>query len=98
LPLQFRKRIRLLPGVWLNLGKSGVSTSIGGHGATVNFGRRGTRTTVSIPGTGLSYTNLNPGLQIPLTSAAPHRSSGVAKLLAVMLWIFLIGYLAAVMQ
>jgi hypothetical protein len=98
LPLQFKKRIRLLPGVWLNLGKSGVSTSIGGHGATVNFGRRGTRTTVSVPGTGLSYTNLNPGLQIPLTSAVPRRNSGIAKWVAVGLWVFLIGYLAAVIQ
>jgi hypothetical protein len=35
-----------LPGIFLNVSKSGVSTSIGRRGATVNFGRRGTRTTL----------------------------------------------------
>lgn len=53
--LRFRKRIKLFPGVWLNLSKSGVSTSIGGKGLTVNLKGGKTKTTVSIPGTGLSY-------------------------------------------
>jgi len=53
---RFRRRIRLLPGVRINLSKSGVSTSIGGRGAWLTFGRRGTRATVGLPGTGLSYT------------------------------------------
>ena len=52
---RFSRRIRILPGVRLNLSKSGVSTSIGGHGAWLTFGKRGTRATVGIPGTGLSY-------------------------------------------
>jgi len=53
--LRFRKSVRLLPGVKINLSKSGISTSVGKSGATVNIGRRGVRGTVGMPGTGLSY-------------------------------------------
>ena len=53
---RFQRRIRLLPGVRLNLSKSGVSTSVGGRGAWLTLGRRGPRATVGLPGTGLSYT------------------------------------------
>lgn len=52
------KRIRILPGVRLNISRSGPSLSLGGRGLTKTFGRRGTRTTVSIPGSGISYTDL----------------------------------------
>lgn len=52
---RFQKRIKLLPGVRLNLSKSGVSTSIGGRGATVNLRKGRARATVGLPGTGLSY-------------------------------------------
>jgi Protein of unknown function (DUF4236) len=55
--LRFYRRIRLLPGVRANLSRSGVSTSIGGRGHWLTFGRRGTRVTASIPGTGISYTH-----------------------------------------
>jgi hypothetical protein len=44
--------------VRINLGKRGVSTSIGVRGAHVTFGKIGIRTTVGIPGTGVSYTHL----------------------------------------
>lgn len=52
---RFRKSIKLLPGIRINLSKSGISTSIGKPGATINFSERGTRGTVGIPGTGISY-------------------------------------------
>jgi Protein of unknown function (DUF4236) len=51
----FRKRIKILPGLWFNLSKRGVSTSIGGKGLTVNIKEGKVRTTASLPGTGLSY-------------------------------------------
>lgn len=58
---RFRKIISVVPGVKVNLSKTGVSTSLGGHGATVNVGSSGKKTlTLNIPGTGMSY-------QIPLT-------------------------------
>jgi hypothetical protein len=53
--LRFRKSIGILPGVKLNISKTGVSTSLGGHGATVNLGTRSRSATFGIPGTGLSY-------------------------------------------
>jgi hypothetical protein len=51
----FSKRIKLLPGLTLNVSKSGVSLTIGGKGLSVNIGPKHTTTTASLPGTGLSY-------------------------------------------
>lgn len=60
--LRFQKRIKILPGVYINLSKSGVSASVGGHGATVNVGSTGKKMiTVGLPGTGLSY-------RVPITT------------------------------
>lgn len=56
--LSFRKSIKIMPGVKINIGKKGVSSvSVGGRGARVNIGKKGTRTTVGLPGSGLSYSN-----------------------------------------
>lgn len=49
----FRKRIKILPGVYLNIGKNGVSTSVGIPGANVTFRESGTTLNTGIPGTGL---------------------------------------------
>ena len=66
---RFSKRIKIAPGVRLNVSKSGLSTSIGGRGGTVNLSSKGVRTTVGIPGSGMSWskqtgwagaTNLKP--------------------------------------
>jgi hypothetical protein len=53
---RFNRRIRILPGLRLNLSKGGVSTSIGGRGAWLTFGRGRRRATVGLPGRGLRYT------------------------------------------
>ena len=53
---RFSRRIKLTPGVRINLSKSGVSTSLGRRGSFLTFGSKGTRSTVGVPGTGLSYT------------------------------------------
>lgn len=55
---RFRKTIRLLPGVRLNISKGGFSTSVGRPGATINIGKRGVRGTVGLPGSGLSYSDM----------------------------------------
>lgn len=66
---RFQKRIKILPGVTVNLGKRGISTSFGVRGARVNIGRKGVRSTLGIPGTGISYTkyesykNKNPAAE-----------------------------------
>lgn len=63
---RFRKSIKILPGLRLNLSKGGVSASVGVSGATVNIGQRGTRATVSLPGSGLSYSeNLSEPRPLP---------------------------------
>ena len=52
---RFHRRLTILPGVHLNLSKSGISLSVGGAPLTVNFGRGIRRLTASLPGTGLSW-------------------------------------------
>lgn len=56
---RFRKSFRVVAGVRVNVSKSGISTSIGGAPLTLNLGRRA-RVTASIPGTGLSASQLLP--------------------------------------
>jgi hypothetical protein len=54
--LRFQRRIKVLPGVHLNLSKSGVGFSVGGRGAHVGITARGQRyTSIGLPGTGLSW-------------------------------------------
>jgi Protein of unknown function (DUF4236) len=53
--LRFQKRLSILPGLRLNLSKSGLSASVGPRGADVNIGTHGVTANAGIPGTGLSY-------------------------------------------
>ncbi|RUT72050.1 DUF4236 domain-containing protein [Flavobacterium cupreum] len=63
-----RKRIKIIPGVHLNLSKSGITTSIGVKGASMTFGKSGTYLNTSVPILGInnrqklsgSGTNLKP--------------------------------------
>lgn len=55
---RFRRSVKIMPGVRLNLGRRGISTSFGGKGATLNVSKKGTRGTVGISGSGLSYSTL----------------------------------------
>lgn len=54
---RFRKSFKIMPGVRINLSKSGTSLSLGGKGLTHNISSKGSRTTIGLPGTGLSYTS-----------------------------------------
>lgn len=56
--VRFRKSIKILPGVKINLSKSGPSLSIGGGGLTLNYSKQGVRTTADLPG-GLYYSKLH---------------------------------------
>ena len=54
--LRFRRSIKILPGVKLNLGKKSAGVSVGSTGARYSVNSSGRKTsTVGIPGTGLSY-------------------------------------------
>lgn len=53
--LRFRKSIKILPGVRVNVGLKGASLNVGPRGASVSIGKQGVYTNTSIPGTGISF-------------------------------------------
>jgi len=67
---RFFRRVKIAPGLSLNLSRSGVSPSLGVRGARMTLGRSGVRKTVGIPGTGLYYTTIG--------GAGGHRRSSKA--------------------
>src|SRR5665213_4060288 len=94
--LRFSRRVKLLPGVRLNFGKTGVSTSIGRRGAWLTFGGRGgTRATVGLPGTGLSYTTQlgkkAPGPQTYSSSRKALVSSSMGANNRAIYWLLLVA-------
>lgn len=50
---RFRKRIKLFPGFYINIRKSGIGINIGPKGANISVGPNGTYVNTGIPGTGL---------------------------------------------
>ena len=52
---RYRKRKKIGPGLFLNVGKRSASVSVGPRGAKVNVGPRGMGATLTLLGTGLSY-------------------------------------------
>lgn len=51
--LYFRKRIKIFPGVYLNISKTGISFSFGTRGASVTAKKDGVYGNLSVPGTGV---------------------------------------------
>jgi Protein of unknown function (DUF4236) len=72
---RFPKRIRIVPGLWINLSKKGGSLSVGGHGLTANISKKGVRETVGLPGTGISYQTKRAGIGQQHRSAKRLRQS-----------------------
>src|SRR5262245_49393550 len=82
---RFRRTLGIVPGIRLNLSRSGPSVSLGVRGLRYTVGLRGTRTTVGVPGTGASWTgyrsyssgrrsqqgNTQPVTVLPVASDAP---------------------------
>ena len=52
---RLQRRVKIAPGLTLNISKRGLGLSAGPRGAKVSIGQRGTRETVGIPGTGMRY-------------------------------------------
>jgi hypothetical protein len=70
---RFRQSFTIIPGLRLNLSKNGLSASIGGAPFTLNVGPREVISTVSIPGTGLSYReHFNSGHSTPPDDDSPN--------------------------
>ncbi len=60
--LNYRKKIKIAPGVKLNITKKGVSSvSIGKRGASLNINKHGSQATFGIPGSGVSYKTKRSG-------------------------------------
>ena len=85
--MRLRKSLKILPGVRVNLSKSGVSTSIGPKGATINVGKKGIRSTLSVPGTGLFWSSnsgwsknndLKPAVEIEKLRQTASKAIGIA--------------------
>jgi hypothetical protein len=72
--LRLWRRVRVAPGVTINLSKSGPSVSVGPRGAKMTFGHGRVRQTLGIPGTGLYATRTLPSASTASaaeTAAAP---------------------------
>ncbi|HDR05954.1 MAG TPA: DUF4236 domain-containing protein [Candidatus Marinimicrobia bacterium] len=67
---RFWRRVQIIPGVTLNLSKSGPSLSFGPRGAKFTIGSSGKRVTAGIPGTGLFYTQ-----KLSKSSGQRHRAA-----------------------
>ena len=77
--LKLRKSIKMGP-VRVNLSKSGVGYSVGGKGFRVTKkAGGGTRTTASIPGTGISYTSDSSQKKSSSKSSSRTKSSSYSK-------------------
>jgi tetratricopeptide (TPR) repeat protein len=70
---RFFRRVKILPGLTLNLSKSGGSLSFGPRGCKYTIGSHGTRMTVGLPGTGLYYTEKLSGTRRKKKSAESIR-------------------------
>lgn len=74
---RFQRRIRLAPGIRLNVSKRGVGFSVGPRGASISVGPSGTYRHVGIPGTGLSSRQRIGGGAAGVRSAMPQSSTAV---------------------
>ncbi|RIE11530.1 DUF4236 domain-containing protein [Candidatus Cryosericum hinesii] len=63
---RFRRTIRILPGVRLNINKGSLSVSVGPRGLKHTISTNETRTnTIGIPGSGLFYSERSKGSSKP---------------------------------
>lgn len=87
---RFRKSIRLIPGVRLNFGKKGSSLSVGAKGFTTNYSSKGVRNTVSLPGTGISYTTYQKHGARQQVAPTANSTGSVGKAIGVMVLVLVI--------
>jgi Protein of unknown function (DUF4236) len=82
--LRFHRRVSVLPGLRINLSKSGASVSLGHRGAWLTVGPRGRRATVGWPGSGLYWTQTYP------PAAPPHAGHRLLFALVVAVLVVLV--------
>jgi Protein of unknown function (DUF4236) len=92
--LRFFRRVRIAPGLRVNLSKSGASVSIGRRGAWYTVGPRGRRVTVGLPGTGLFWTEHATGSQAPpwfVRALAFLAIAACGAVFALVVWFLIFG-------
>src|SRR5439155_6139973 len=88
--LRFYRRVRLFPGVTMNLSRSGPSVSVGIRGAHVTVGPRGVTRTVGIPGTGIFWTS-RTGVQTGAHTATAPSDVGPVSANSMIAGIMIVG-------
>ena len=92
---RFRKSLRILPGLRLNITRRGVSANIGVRGANVHVGSQGAYVNVGLPGTGVSYRERLSTSETPseANTGAASSSGGFFRILilAAMVVILILG-------
>jgi len=95
--LRFQKRIRIAPGIRLNISKTGISGTVGVRGASINLGKGGAFVNAGLPGTGLSTrTRLadqaddNPIPEATQTATTPNLFVGLGAVAVVGTFIWII--------
>jgi len=78
--MKFRKRVKVFPGFHLNFSNSGISSTIGGKGASINFSKKGAYLNTSIPGLGISSRQkINSIINRPQPEEQDRRSTMLPK-------------------
>ena len=78
--LRVRKSIKVAPGVKLNVGKKSVGVSVGGkHGGVSVNSKSGVNTRISVPGTGVSYTQHVSNKNHPSSGKSSKQNSSVVS-------------------
>lgn len=95
----FRRRKKIAPGVYINMSKKGISTTVGPKGASMTFGPNGTYMNTSIPGTGMynrrriggNEMKINETASIPYLQRKSSDNEGCLLGLRIVLYMYIGG-------
>lgn len=95
----FRRRKKIAPGVYINMSKKGISTTVGPKGASITFGPNGTYMNTSIPGTGMynrrriggNKMKINETASIPYLQRKSSDNEGCLLGLRIVLYMYIGG-------
>ena len=95
----FRRRKKIAPGVYINMSKKGISTTLGPKGASMTFRPNGTYMNTSIPGTGMynrrriggNKMKINETTSIPYLQRKSSDNEGCLLGLRIVLYMYIGG-------
>jgi len=95
--VRFQRRVRILPGIRLNVSKSGLGFSVGARGVHVGITARGQHyASIGLPGTGVSWREYERNSSRRCDLCAPghaHISAPLAALLVILAGVVLLALL-----